>query len=495
MYRSLNPDVKEEDFPSIWQFKYFYDKNFTSVQKLKARYNKISYNKDVRQLSSTVNTQVLGPGSRYEIDATIADIYLVSDSDRQSIVGRPVIYFVTDVFSRMVAGFYIGFENPSYATSIQALEMAVADKQSYCKNNGINITADDWPCIGLPDAILADRGELLGHQIETLEKSFSVRVENTPPYRGDLKPIVERYFKTMQAKFKPFAPGVVTGVKEKKKGGNDYRLDAALTISDLKKILINSILMHNNAHQLSHYDRDSDMPSDLPLVPIELWKWGLQHRTGRLRAVSADALYIALLPQKKASISDLGIKLFGNYYICAEIREKGWLHRKNTINRPKSIKVAYDPLDANTIFIFYEQGSLNYWKAHLSDRSREFKGCSFWEVWQIQEEQKKTAANQELKSSFALETLERENERIIKEAMKAKPTAFKSKSAQLANINDNKRLAKDEERQNRQKSKFKKGELIQLPTTKKSTRSQSELDDEELALKFPVYHDILSEDD
>ena len=495
MYRSLNPDVKEEDFPSIWQFKYFYDKNFTSVQKLKARYNKISYNKDVRQLSSTVNTQVLGPGSRYEIDATIADIYLVSDSDRQSIVGRPVIYFVTDVFSRMVAGFYIGFENPSYATSIQALEMAVADKQSYCKNNGINITADDWPCIGLPDAILADRGELLGHQIETLEKSFSVRVENTPPYRGDLKPIVERYFKTMQAKFKPFAPGVVTGVKEKKKGGNDYRLDAALTISDLKKILINSILMHNNAHQLSHYDRDSDMPSDLPLVPIELWKWGLQHRTGRLRAVSADALYIALLPQKKASISDLGIKLFGNYYICAEIREKGWLHRKNTINRPKSIKVAYDPLDANTIFIFYEQGSLNYWKAHLSDRSREFKGCSFWEVWQIQEEQKKTAANQELKSSFALETLERENEKIIKEAMKAKPTAFKSKSAQLANINDNKRLAKDEERQDRQKSKFKKGELIQLPTTKKSTRSQSELDDEELALKFPVYHDILSEDD
>lgn len=495
MYRSLNPDVKEEDFPSIWQFKYFYDKNFTSVQKLKARHNKISYSKDVRQLRSTVNTQVLGPGSRYEIDATIADIYLVSDSDRQSTVGRPVIYFVTDVFSRMVAGFYIGFENPSYATSVQALEMAVADKQNHCKNYGINITADDWPCIGLPDAILADRGELLGHQIETLEKSFSVRVENTPPYRGDLKPIVERYFKTMQAKFKPFAPGVVKGVKEKKKGGKDYRLDAALTISDFKKIIINSILMHNNTHQLSHYDRDSDMPSDLPLVPIELWNWGLQHRTGRLRTVSADALYIALLPRKKATISDLGVKLFGNYYICAEIREKGWLHRKNTINRPKSIKVAYDPLDANTIFIFYEQDSLNYWKAHLSDRSREFKGCSFWEVWQIQEEQKKTAANQELKSSFALETLERQNEKIIKEAIKAKRTAFKSKSAQLANINDNKRLAKDKERQDRQRNKFKKGELIQIPTTKKITESQTKFDDEELALKFPTYHNILSEDD
>ncbi|WP_227430300.1 Mu transposase C-terminal domain-containing protein [Psychrobacter sp. I-STPA6b] len=496
MYRSLNPEVKEEDFPSIWQFKYFYNKNFTSVQKLKARYNKISYNKDVRQLRSTVNTQVLGPGSRYEIDATIADIYLVSDSDRQSIVGRPVIYFVADVFSRMVAGFYIGFENPSYATSIQALEMAVADKQSYCKKYGINITSDDWPCIGLPDAILADRGELLGHQIEILEKSFSVRIENTPPYRGDLKPIVERYFKTMQATFKPFAPGVVTGVTEKKKGGKDYRLDATLTISEFKRIIINSILMHNNSHQLRHYDRDSDMPPDLAMVPIELWSWGLQNRTGKLRSVSEQALYVALLPRKKATLSDLGIKLFGNYYICSEMREQGWLHRKNTINRPKSLEVAYDPLDADTVYIFYEKDSLNYWKAHLTDRSREFKGCSFWEVWQIQEEQKKTTANQELKSSLALEELERENERIIQEAIKAKPKSLNTKSNQLTNITHNRKKAKDDERKNRQKNKNEKGKLIQLPIgITNNDKKNLDLSDEDLALKFPVYHDVLSDDD
>lgn len=495
IYRSLNPDAKEEEFPSIWQFKYFYHREFTSVQKLKARHNKISYNKDIRQLSSTVNTQVLGPGSRYEIDATIADIYLLSDSDRQSIVGRPVIYFVADVFSRMIAGFYIGFENPSYATSIQALKMAVTDKQEYCEQYGINITADDWPCIGLPDAILADRGELLGHQIETLEKSFSVRIENTPPYRGDLKPVVERYFKTMQAKFKPFAPGVVTGVKEKKKGGRDYRLDASLTISDFTKIMINSILMHNNTHQLKNYDRDSDMPSDLPAVPLQLWNWGLQHRTGKLRSVSEKSLHIALLPRKKGTLSDLGIKLFGNYYICAEIREQGWLHRKNAVNRPKSLVVAYDPIDANTLYVFYEKDSLKYWQAHLSDRSREFRDCSFWEVWQIQQEQKKTFATQVTKSSLALEELERENERIIQKAIKSKPKTFRTKTVQLANINDNRRKAKDEERQSRQKNKARTGKIIQLPKTITKEQNKSQLSDEELALKYPIYHNILSDDD
>ncbi|CAM4135884.1 Mu transposase C-terminal domain-containing protein [Psychrobacter arenosus] len=494
IYRSLNPDIEEENFPSIWQFKHFYHREFTSVQKLKVRHNKISYNKDIRQLNSTVNTQVLGPGSRYEIDATIADIYLLSDSDRKSIVGRPVIYFVADVFSRMIAGFYIGFENPSYTTSMQALKMAVTDKQDYCKEYGVNITADKWPCIGLPDAILADRGELLGHQIETLEKSFSVRIENTPPYRGDLKPVVERYFRTMQAKFKPFAPGVVTGVKEKKKGGRDYRLDAALTITDFTKIMINSILMHNNSHQLRSYDRDSDMPPDLPAVPLQLWNWGLQHRTGKLRSVSEKSLHISLLPRKKATLSDLGIKLFGNYYICAEIREQGWLHRKNTVNRPKTLVVAYDPIDANTLYVFYEKDSLKYWEAHLSDRSREFRDCSFWEVWQIQQEQKKTFSKQETESSLALEELERENENIIAKAMKSIPKTPQTKTAQLANINDNRRQAKDKERQNRQKNKAQKGKIIHLPKAT-SERNQSNLSDEDLALKYPVYHDILSDDD
>ena len=112
----------------------------------------------------------MGPGSRYQIDATIADIYLISDSDRACIIGRPTVYFMIDEFSRMVTGMYVGLENPSYVTSMQVLRIAMCDKVEYCKNFGREIRSEDWPCIGLPEAILADRGELLGHQIEHLEK-------------------------------------------------------------------------------------------------------------------------------------------------------------------------------------------------------------------------------------------------------------------------------------------------------------------------------------
>lgn len=172
----------------------------------------------------------------------------------------------------MITGFYIGFENPSYITAMQAFKNSVIDKTEICKKFDIEISTEDWPCIGLPEAILADSGELLGSQVEVLEKNFSIRIENAPAYRGDMKGIVERYFRTIQASFKPFTAnnGLVQGIKEVRRGGHDYRLDATLTISDFAKIIINSILIHNNTQQLVKYDREADMPADMPLIPIEI---------------------------------------------------------------------------------------------------------------------------------------------------------------------------------------------------------------------------------
>ena len=53
-------------------------------------------------VSGTAAANTLRYSSRYEIDATIADIYLVADDDRSKILGRPILYVVVDDFSRMV---------------------------------------------------------------------------------------------------------------------------------------------------------------------------------------------------------------------------------------------------------------------------------------------------------------------------------------------------------------------------------------------------------
>ncbi|MDY0190834.1 MAG: DDE-type integrase/transposase/recombinase [Desulfuromonas sp.] len=448
LYKVYFPDIPEEELPSRAQMLHFYKREYGVVDRIKNRTPRIEYNKDVRPLSSTVNANVLGPGSRYEIDATIADIYLVSNSDRRNIVGRPVVYLVIDVFSRMVAGLYIGFENPSYVTALQALSMAMTSKVEYCKKFNFDISEEDWPVIGLPDAILADRGELLGHQIESLESIFHVRIENTPPYRGDAKGIVERYFKTIQADFKIFAPGVVTETKIKKRGGKDYRLDAKLTVTDFTEIILGSILYHNRFHTMKKYDRDIDMPADLPMIPLAIWNWGVQHRTGRLRVVSEDALKIGLLPRIKGTISSLGVCVFGLYFTSQEIIQLGWLHRTKDVSRPGSLEIAYDPRTADYVYLFPKKNSMKYWVCNLTPRSRQFSGCSFWDVWQVSSMQKKKMAESTVASELHRRKLDSLIEEKIKFAEKNQPRIEDvSNVKRIEKIRPNRKQALDEERQ------------------------------------------------
>ena len=447
LYENYFPETPEEEIPTNWQMNHFYKREYKQPKRLSGRVSKIQYNKDMRPLLSTANTQVIGPGSRFEIDATIADIYLVSDHDRSQIVGRPVVYMVIDVFSRMVAGFYVGFENPSYVAALQALNMAMINKAAFCKKFGFDIEDHDWPVVGLPDAILADRGELLGHQIESLESNFSVRIENTPPYRGDAKGIVERSFKALHADFTLFAPGSVTGTKVKKRGGKDYRLDAKLSVSDFKGIILSSVLYHNQFETLKKYDRDADMPPELPLVPLELWRWGLQHRTGRLRAASAEAVRLNLLPRKTATVSELGIRLFSVFYTAPEAIALGWMHRSKNVSRPAKVEVAYDPATADNIYLFPKKNCMENWVCKLSDRSREFQHLSFWEVWDKQEAQKTTMGATEVIS----EKKKRQHEQLvmskIKQAEKlAADISHLTKAERIASISQNRNNEKQRER-------------------------------------------------
>jgi len=447
IYELYFPDVEEAEMPTRRQMQHFYQREYQLPETLKKRASRIEFNKDIRPTTSTANTDALGPGSRYEIDATIADIYLVSDSERRNIVGRPVVYFVMDVFSRMVAGFYVGFENPSYPTAMQALNMAMTDKVKVCAEFGIDIAREDWPSIGLPDAILADRGELLGHQIESLESSFSVRIENTPPYRGDAKGIVERNFRTIQAEFKPFAPGVVEGTLIRKQGGKDYRLDAKLSIRDFKEIILLSVLMHNRFAVLEKYDREPDMPTDLGMTPLSIWNWGIQNRTGRLRAAPEDALRLSMLPRARATVSEMGVSVFGVYYTSPEMVAEGWLHRSKEVRRPVGLEAAYDPACADAIYLFPSKNSTECWTCRLTPRSREFAGASFWDVWRIKKEQKKAVAI----SKLNMETQKRRHENqvagiIAAAAAKAPPEDGASKAQRIRGIRPNREQEKIEER-------------------------------------------------
>ncbi len=448
---------KPEDLievPTERQFKYFYEKEYSPIEVTKKRKGEINYLKDFRPVLGTSTSEVAGPGSRYQIDATIADVYLVSEENREKIIGRPTLYFVVDVFSRAIVGMYVGLENASWVSAMEALSNAVLDKVEYCASFGINITEDMWPTVGLPESIIGDRGEILGRHIEVLSKAFNVNIENTPPYRADWKGVVERYFRTVQVKMKPFVEGYMTGKTiGKKRHGKDYRQDGTHTLHEFTRMIIKIVLFYNNDNIISTYDPDKDIPADLPHNPLMLWNWGIEYRTGRLRRPSTDIVKVNLLPYTEASVTEHGLKLFGCFYTCREALDWGWF--EGNYQGPKKVMIAYDLYSANTIYLRPSDNYSDYIEASLTERSRAYKDLTMWEVWERNDIKAKTAATSKLKKRAGSVNLVSDLEDINKRSKDKQPSKpSMSKAEKVKGINDNKRAERQYERKKKTNQNF-----------------------------------------
>ncbi|MGO0309640.1 DDE-type integrase/transposase/recombinase [Endozoicomonas acroporae] len=462
--------------PTERQFKYFYEKEYSPIEITQKRKGEVNYLKDFRPVLGTSTAEVAGPGSRYQIDATIADVYLVSEQNREKIIGRPTFYLVVDVFSRAIVGMYVGLENPSWVSAMEALANAMTDKVAYCAEFGINITEDEWSMSGLPEAIIGDRGELLGRHIEILSQSFNVNIENTPPYRADWKGVVERYFRSLQVKMKPFVEGYVTGnVIGKKRHGKDYRQDGIHTLREFTQMLIKIVLYYNNEHTISTYDPDPDIPPELPFNPATLWNWGIEYRTGRLRRPAEELVKVNLLPHTTASVTEHGLKLFGCYYTCKEAIDWGWF--EVNYSGPKTVTVAYDLFSSNIIYIRPSSSYADYIEASLTQRSRAFRDLTIWEVWERNNVRTSTAATSKLKKRAGSVNLVHDLEQIAKRSKAEKPEKQTlTKAEKVKGISDNKRQERQYERtkkggQEREQRETASADVIQLHQPQQERKS------------------------
>lgn len=263
-----------EAYPTESQFRY-HAHQFVDVKK---RAGAVAYNKDMRGITGSSRQEADGPGDLYQIDATIADVYLVAHDDRQAVVGRPELYFVTDVFSRMIVGFYTCLESASWDNARSALLNAFTDKVAFCEQYGIQITEEQWPCKGLPRALAVDNGELISKASNAIIEGLGITVKNEPAWRPDLKGIVESRFRLLNLETKAKLPGSVLP-DFRQRGAPDYRLDATLTLTDFTKIVIYFVLDHNRRQMERHPQPLPDILKDsVPAIPLVLWQWGITHR-------------------------------------------------------------------------------------------------------------------------------------------------------------------------------------------------------------------------
>ncbi|KJS36237.1 MAG: transposase [Rhodospirillaceae bacterium BRH_c57] len=456
------------DAPSLRQFSYWYHKDNDIFAIERRRRTPRIYDKDMRALLGSSTAETIGPGSRYQIDATIADVYLVSRYDRTKIVGRPVLYVVIDVFTRMIVGVYVGFEGPSWVGAMEALAIAAGDKVSYCQQFGIDINEADWPCQGMPDVLLGDRGELASRMVETLINNFQVHVENSAPYRADWKGIVEQRFRLLPAKFKAYVPGYIQH-DFKERGGTDYRLDATLDIDGFTRIILLCVLYYNNDHMLQNYEMAPQMIADkVRPLPIELWEWGIARRSGRLRTFPPEQVRLTLLPSDQGVVTLHGIRYAGCYYSCAKAIEEHWFERARQRGTWK-VQISYDPRLMDDIYLHDDRG--RFIPCSLTTRSRHHQGRTLWEIDQIHQEERRQQADHRpdgLRSRINL-TKAIKDELAQAEAMRP-DTAHMSKRQRTKDIRENRR----EERRDLQRRSTarpsppsdQKAEVLPFPGTK-----------------------------
>lgn len=445
--------IPPEKRPTLTQFRYWYNKEHKDIKKTTiSRRGSRAFALENRAILGTSKQETIGPGSRYQIDATVTDVYLVSKYNRNWIIGRPVVYVVIDVFSRMITGVYVGLEGPSWLGMMMALVNAATDKVKFCAEYGIEIEEEEWLTHHIPDAILGDRGELAGKNVETSIDNLGIRIENAAPYRADWKGLVERHFRIIHDRVKPFLPGYVD-VDFTQRGGKDYRLDAKLDLDQFTRIIIHLIRYHNNEHHLQEYSREEMMIADDVLaIPQELWQWGITNRSGRLRTIPEDIVKLNLMPADKATITPKGIRFKQLYYTCEKATREQWFERarsRSMTREEKLLNISYDPRKPNIIYLRSPDGR-DFEKCFLIDPDHKYVDKSIYEIEYLQEyekQQQQVSQGQQIQKEVDL-MAEIENEvkqaQLLTEAVQDQTL---SNNQKVKGIRDNRAFEKEKRRQ------------------------------------------------
>ncbi|WP_342425285.1 transposase [Paenibacillus sp. FSL L8-0502] len=430
-YRKHNvmvPIVIMDNCPSLRQFRYWYEKEYNKKRRLAAKLGDRKAEMKARALLGSPVEAIHSPGALYEIDATPADVLLLS-SDYKTVIGRPHVYFVKDVMSRLIAGAHISKTN-AWSEAMVALENASTDKVEFCAQYGITINEEDWPCKHLPQMVVGDRGEMKSKNSNNLV-SLNVRVGNPPSYRADLKPYIEQQFRSFCGRVKELIPGAVHK-QHRERGDLDPSKNSVYTFEAFMKIVILFVLEYNRKALSDDYLVTSEMARDnVELTPLSMWNWGAKRSL--LQEKPREMIRYILLPKVKGTVTRRGIMANKLNYACELGVKEGWFEDE-LIEGNHEIEVSYDPRNCSSIFIRLKNGSII--PCSLTTKFKEYEGLHVDDVKALlnfKKKQLKAAKNERYQIESELDAVAKYMTKVERSAMEErrqgepKSTRYKNK--------------------------------------------------------------------
>lgn len=298
--------LKFGEYPNQDQVRRVLEVEIPALQRLLDKTTKGHYQRAMRGMKARGWKGVAGPGHTWQIDSTVADIYLRSSINREWIIGRPILYIIVDVWSTAIMGFYVCLRGPSWEMAKVALFSALTSPESLGELWGYAPWSTLYPHPGPPIVLLCDRGEYLSQAAMITALGFLDRMSYAAPYRPDLKGLVEvmhRITKDHQY----WVPGAIDARRAEYELRKFDASKAVFTVSEYTALLHNIFTSYNlTADRRRRMDVSMTAAGVIP-SPAGLWRWGHDAGIGIRQHRSQSELIKLLLPEGKAKVSREGI--------------------------------------------------------------------------------------------------------------------------------------------------------------------------------------------
>jgi hypothetical protein len=306
------PLLPPNERPTIAEFKYWGRK----LNTIAGRRTRIGSNAWISKVTAgSTQDQVRAVGQIAMLDSTSTDVYLVSTKSR--LIKLPPMHrtIVKEIRSTAVIGWYVGWDDPSSATALQAVLSSAENKAEIFERYGIEIKQED--ALGLLCKLyLADNGEMKAKFVTEAEKEFRFGVEYVKAYSGQSKSDVENQHHTDHKRLDHKLPGTTSG-RQRERGEAHPADDALWNYHEYMREFLLMVIEYNN-EEVPHLAPTAMLKEGVEPTRINILKWMMARNMRADIPCQIDHLKAYTLPSKAAVMTKTGIRLLmpdGNRHV------------------------------------------------------------------------------------------------------------------------------------------------------------------------------------
>lgn len=335
-YKRLNELCESRGFDKVSDttFFTFLDTYFTEFEEFRARFGpRAAYLKyhifERRELPSRALEEV-------EVDHCLLDVFVTDQRGRKA---RPWLTVLICRATKMIVGFHLSFEVPSYASLSRAVIHAMAPKDL----SALPEIQNDWPCHGVFDMLITDRGlEFLSESFRRAGGDLKFAIVNLPGRMPHLKGTVERFFGGLGIRVLTHLEGTTLSRTDQY---YDPQARARFTLAELTAKLVKWVV--DDYHQTEH--------GSLGVSPAHRWKELVEDDevNGGVRPVGNFSRLVMLMGERvRRKISNVGIHFDNNIYASASLAQL----RKRRGGLANDVEILADVTDRGHLWVLDKVG-------------------------------------------------------------------------------------------------------------------------------------------